>query len=93
MREEIIPEITETKETKITVTKKTEIKSDKEKLKAGRKVKSASQKKKARQVFYSDDDFEAIEECAEIMSIEPQAFMQMVINQRVKAILKDVEED
>lgn len=66
---------------------KTEVKpqADKKESVAGRKKIKESQKKKARQVFYSDEDFADIEKCAESMGIEAKTFMQMAINQKVKS--------
>jgi len=59
----------------------------KSKASSGRKKVPASHKKKARQVFYSDEDFKHIESCADILGVEPKTFMQMAINQKVKAML------
>ena len=51
---------------------------------AGRKKVKARQKKKARQVFYSDEEFEEIAECAEFLCIEPKTFMEMGIKKLIK---------
>lgn len=51
---------------------------------AGRKKVSANQKKKARQVFYSEDEFAEIIECAEFLCIEPKTFMEMGIKKLIK---------
>jgi len=64
----------------------------KEKGKVGRSKVAPEDKKKARQVFYSDNEFTDIEECADEMGMDAKAFMQMCINQRVKSMLK-VEDD
>ena len=66
--------------------------SKKEGGKAGRKKVSDNLKKKARQVFYSDVDFAEIEECADHLGMDTKSFMQMAINQKVKATLKEIEE-
>lgn len=59
----------------------------KEKSEAGRKPVPVNQKKKARQVFYSDDDFAEIEACAELLCMEAKTFMQIAINEKVKQTL------
>jgi hypothetical protein len=61
----------------------------KEKSKAGRSKVADNLKKKARQVFYSDDDFSIIEECADDLGMDAKAFMQMCINQKVKQMTKE----
>jgi len=65
--------------------------SDKEKGRPGRKKVDPRDKKKARQVFYSDAEFEEIEALADELGIEPKAFMQMAINQKIKELSKDGE--
>ena len=64
----------------------------KEKGKVGRSKVAPEDKKKARQVFYSDNEFTDIEECADEMGMDAKAFMQMCINQRVKSMMKAEEE-
>ena len=67
-----------------------EVKADKkERSKAGRSKVADNLKKKARQVFYSDDDFSIIEECADELGMDAKAFMQMCINQKVKSLTKE----
>ncbi len=58
--------------------------------KAGRRVVAAKDKKKNRPVGYSDAEYAEIEKCAEFLSIEPQTFMRMSINQNVKKTLEDI---
>lgn len=97
MRESIVTEVDETPEVKVTTTQKPKSKktatapADKKESLAGRKKVSASQKKKARQVFYSDDEFEDILKCAEIEILDVKAFMQRAINKEVKALLREEE--
>jgi len=67
--------------------------SKKEGGKAGRKKVSENLKKKARQVFYSDMDFQFIEKCADYLGMDTKSFMQMAINQKIKAVLKEIEEN
>ena len=94
MREAKVNDIEETEELKVEVVKKqpAQAKTDKKESSAGRKKVSESQKKKARQVFYNDISFAEIEECADFLGVEPKTFMQMAINQKVKAVLKDMGE-
>lgn len=95
MREDIIPEIEETEEISVKVIKKekAEKPTDKEKGVAGRKKVSARDRKKARQVFYSDAVFEDdIEACAEFLNIEPKTFMEMGINKLIKETKAQMEE-
>lgn len=56
--------------------------------KAGRKKVAPTEKKKNRPVGYSDTEYSEIVKCAEFLSIEPQTFMRMSINQRVKKTLE-----
>lgn len=91
---EIIEE--EKKEDEVTVEVKTKDKtaSKKEVGTAGRKKVKDTQKKKARQVYYSDEVYENdIAKCAEHLGIEPKTFMEMAINQKVKATLKMIEQE
>ena len=62
---------------------------EKKKSKAGRPKVSKADKKKARQVFYSDNEFEEIEALAEELGIDAKAFMQMAINQKIKNLKGD----
>ena len=78
----------EDEDKKIDVIKTT---SKKEKGVVGRKAKEPEQKKKARQVYYTDNEYKVIEECAELTGIEPKNFMQMHINLGVKKIQKEEE--
>lgn len=64
----------------------------KEKGKVGRSKVAQDDKKKARQVFYSDNEFIDIEKCADEMGMDAKAFMQMCVNVKVKAMMK-TEED
>lgn len=65
----------------------------KEKAKVGRSKVAPEYKKKARQVFYSDNEFTDIENCADEMGMDAKAFMQMCINQKVKSMLKVEDEN
>ena len=65
----------------------------KEKAKVGRSKVAPEDKKKARQVFYSDNEFTDIENCADEMGMDAKAFMQMCINQKVKSMLKVEDEN
>jgi len=58
----------------------------------GRSKVAEDDKKKARQVFYSNNEFIKIEDIAEEMGMDTKAFMQMCINQKVKSLTKDSEE-
>lgn len=51
--------------------------------------KKVSDKKRARQVFYNNAEFCVIEELAEDLGMDTKSFMQMCINQKVKALMKD----
>jgi len=53
---------------------------------AGRK--KVTDKKKPRQVFYNNAEFSVIEELAEDLGMNTKSFMQMCINQKVKALIK-----
>ena len=64
----------------------------KEKGKVGRSKVAQDDKKKARQVFYSDNEFVDIEKCADEMGMDAKAFMQMCVNVKVKSMMK-IEED
>ena len=64
----------------------------KERGKVGRSKVAQDDKKKARQVFYSDNEFIDIEKCADEMGMDAKAFMQMCVNVKVKAMMK-IEED
>lgn len=63
----------------------------KERGKVGRSKVAPDDKKKARQVFYSDNEFIDIEECADDMGMDVRTFMQMCINQKVKSMMKEEE--
>ncbi len=54
---------------------------------AGRK--KVTDKKKPRQVFYNNAEFSVIETLAEDLGMDTKSFMQMCINQKVKALTKD----
>lgn len=56
--------------------------------KVGRSKVAQDDKKKARQVFYSDNEFIDIEKCADQMGMDAKAFMQMCVNVKVKAMMK-----
>lgn len=60
--------------------------------KAGRKRVAVTEKKKNRPVGYSDTEYAEIEKCAEFLSIEPQTFMRMSINQNIKKTLEEMGE-
>jgi len=64
---------------------------DKEKGRPGRKKVDPRDKKKARQVFYSDAEFEEIEALADGLGIDVKSFMQMAINQKVKSLTEEKE--
>jgi len=58
---------------------------------AGRK--KVTDKKKPRQVFYNNAEFSVIEELAEDLGMDTKSFMQMCINQKVKALMKDKQDE
>ncbi|MBL1294489.1 MAG: hypothetical protein COB61_011555 [Thiotrichales bacterium] len=58
--------------------------------KAGRRKVAPTEKKKNRPVGYSDTEYADIVKCAEFLSMEPQTFMRMSINQRVKKTLEEM---
>lgn len=90
MRNDKIVEINDD-EVKVEVKKKTD---KKEVGKGGRPKTDERQKKKPRQVYFSDAEFEdEIAKCAEFMGLETKDYMEMAIRQQVKKTSKFMEEE